>query len=725
MADIKVTNNTPGTVVPKTGASGVASLVMPNDQKPAVRVTDGIKPAPPPPPPPPPVPKKPSSSPWDEDVPETPAKTVPTTIGNLHEQEALELPKKVEEKVGQKIPATQFIGNQADKDAIAMMQNSNPEDWDWFGGEGQPKNQALAAPNTEKINLNAVPPATPPPLVAPLGQPQNMAGDIKKPVAVAQAGAPVPVVNQPASLGQPTMPPPPAPIPSPPAPSGPFSIFTRLFRRKETAAATLPQTPSLPIAEQSTSRLKKIVLGAVGLVVVLVILIMMTEMGIVSLKLENVYGAIGLEKLWGGLPPDAEQALAYSFSNTKNHPNYKIKGTMNLRIDSSVKSDIVSPLVSMVEKSQYALRDKSIGPTILATKTASDTYIISDPTSTTSSSSSSSTDSSTSTSTSGTPGNTTSTDTSTSSTITTTTTLQSTVLDLETNVALKSTTSGTQAKISFKKDEIDEELDLVNIGQNLFVKGTTDVNFGSTDPAEFVKYQIQSLEDKSIGQDIFDIKTSSGLTIKGARVGNEVASGVRCYKYQLDSVEIGSALTGLGITADYVQTATGQIWIGIRDKTIRQAKLKITTPISSAVTMIDLDIQFYDYDVINRLDYENEITNAVAPMAPSVVSALSGDTKRKADADAILAALTQYKTANGSYPVSGELLKLNTSGNIIETALVPTYLAALPTDPTADWYYAYKSANGQQCSLSARLESSTDASGQLINGVYLYLKYSN
>ena len=716
MADIKVTNSTPvGAPVagtPIQGTTGAATLIQP--QKPQVKVTDGIRPQPPAPPAPVPAPKKPSSSPWDDDAPEPPVAKAPTIIGTLHDQEALELPKNVVETVGQKIPATAFVGNQAEKEAAAMTQGGKPEDWDWFGSGEQPKNQSLAAPSTQKIDLGSAQAAPQPYL------------------SLAQSQTPAPLTAAVPALSAQVVVPPSQPItaPGPAKFGGPFSIFTNFFRRKAILPApAIPQAPTIPVAK-SGSRLKVGIFVVMGVFLLFVILTAMTEMGVISLSLEKAYGAVGLQNLWKGLPPNAEGALAYSFAATKNHANYKVKGTMNLRIDSSVKSEVISPLISMTSQNQYVTRDQDAGAAISATKTVSDSYVITDPSIGATANSASP---AAPTSDSGVPS--TSTSTSTAATASNNnaasgqapekSTSASTVSNVDTNVALKATSSGTQAKISFKKAGTDEEVDLVSMGQNLFVKGTTDINFGSTDPAEFVRYKIQSLEDKSISRDIFDIKNNSGLSIKGVRTGNEIAGGVRCFKYRIDGVELGSALSGIGITSDYVQTATGQIWIGVKDKTIRRAQLKITTPISSAVTMIEVDLQFYDYDVINKLDYQNEITSAVAPVAPTVMATLSGDTKRKADVDAILSALLQYKAVTGSYPVSSELLKLSVSGNIIETALVPKYLASLPSDPMASWYYAYKSSNGQQCSLSSRLESSSDASGQLVNGTYLYLKYSN
>lgn len=63
----------------------------------------------------------------------------------------------------------------------------------------------------------------------------------------------------------------------------------------------------------------------------------------------------------------------------------------------------------------------------------------------------------------------------------------------------------------------------------------------------------------------------------------------------------------------------------------------------------------------------------------------ANDTKRKSDVNAILNAVGQYAADhNGSLPaaVTGSKLEISTTGADICNAIVPTYIAALPVDPT-------------------------------------------
>lgn len=63
----------------------------------------------------------------------------------------------------------------------------------------------------------------------------------------------------------------------------------------------------------------------------------------------------------------------------------------------------------------------------------------------------------------------------------------------------------------------------------------------------------------------------------------------------------------------------------------------------------------------------------------------ANDTKRKSDVNTILNAVGQYAADNnGALPagVTGTEQEISTAGADICTALVPTYVAALPVDPT-------------------------------------------
>lgn len=82
------------------------------------------------------------------------------------------------------------------------------------------------------------------------------------------------------------------------------------------------------------------------------------------------------------------------------------------------------------------------------------------------------------------------------------------------------------------------------------------------------------------------------------------------------------------------------------------------------------------------------------------------DEQRKADLGKIKEALLNYYAGQGQFPIA-QSLTLLTTGNILETELVPTHLSALPADPSTAKSYGYKS-DGTTFTLTAILDDSSD-----------------
>lgn len=268
----------------------------------------------------------------------------------------------------------------------------------------------------------------------------------------------------------------------------------------------------------------------------------------------------------------------------------------------------------------------------------------------------------------------------------------------------------------------DNKITLINKDDKLYVNGNENISYkNNKDENKWSAYTIGSLKDKNIQKDFFNLNSNQELSVEGIRVGSEKINDEMSYKYSLASIEIGNMLASFGITSDMIQTASGDIWIGVKSKFIRRLALKINTPTSSSVSQINLDINFYDYDVTNDI---KEVDSTAIVEEQTIKT---GDQKRKTDVETILSALKEYKDANGSYPNSSDkLVPLNTSENIVKSALVPTYLSELPVDENDlfGWYYAYKS-NGTTCSVSSRLENTDDPEGQMANNLILYIKYNS
>lgn len=717
-----------------------------------------------------------NSSPWEEelDFVDEPKKSEPKIIGTLDneapkiESKPFNVPKEIDEKVGQKVPAASFIDQ-----PVPKPNNISPKFENKSNLESQPK--VNAAPN-----LNPKP-AAPSLAAAPIKQntrqsevapefdfdfifdtpPSNKTTDIPE-AGSQQKSAAIPVntsnVPKPISNLQPS-----AAVANKTAERGMDQssnsiIGTRPIENKPKMPASSasafsgnsisenkidrPQSPiikpqdivSQPNSKAAVKPVKKESSGSTGFfkrpivvfglpcLLFIFSLIFLTEFGIISLGIEKIYGAIGIERLWGGLPKSTEGGLIYSAIEMQKNPNFKTGGTLQIKIDNSIKSDLITP-ISFSKNSTYASRDTSLSPYQKALKTVSDDYYyyetdvsVADDTASSDSVSSStpSVDSSVSSSSQSGTDSTSKEDASTEKTG---------FSQLEASVSLKSSSNGISTALNFLRDGIPSEINLLSAEKNLWVKTSDNIKYDNNSKTNtWVKYELDV--EKNVGQGFFNYSPDNGFSVEGKRAGNEKIDGVRCYRYNIESLEIGKSLAPIGIDSDMLQSATGDIWIGVKDKLIRRAKLKLTTPVSSAISLIEVELNFSEFGISNSIDVPALEQSALS--AGLANNSIEGDDRRKNDVDDILKALKDYKEDNGKYPISNELLKLSQSGNIIEKALVPKYLNSLPFDPkiTEGWYYAYKS-DGDKCSVSARLEDPDDEDGQYVNDILLYLKYNN
>lgn len=667
MADVPINNG----VVPNNGSTNVVanSVVTPSNSV---------------------LPKKPTGSPWDEELPEPniQQKGNPKVVGSLDQTpvpesaqtKTLKLPENVEEKVGEKIPATNFIGNtppgaEAPKPPVPPENQPGIKPRQGFFGSLFKK----SAPNTPPV----------PPL------------NMQPPVSFApQAVSPPPLLGV---------------NPTPLAKNSPQPLADQRQKKAPTNHAV-------------GGPIKKILILIPSLLLVFGFAVALTEIGLLSIGVEKIYGKLNIEQLWGGLSINTESALGRSALEMQRHSDYKITGDINITIDKSIKSDIVSPLLSVATNNLLA-KDESVGLGIAATKTqSSDDYYYYNSNSNNSNLNSNNNKNSNLNSNSNSNINSNynsnanlnaNVNQNTNNSNHSSAESYSGTKAVEGKLNLKTTENGTEAEIKINNAS-GSTIKLINSANKLLVKSSGDIIY-SDDKTKWSEYTINSLKNKTVQKDIFSLRPDAGFSVSGQRVGNEKIGESRCFKYHINSLEIGDSLASLGITSDLVPTLSGDVWIGIKDKLIHRIDIKITTPVSSAVRMVSIDAVFSDFDVKNTL---TTVSNE-EKTAGKIGAALTGDAKRKADIDSILVALKQYKTENKSYPISSELLKLNVSDNAITKILVPRYLLAMPQDPQEGWYYAYKSADGKSCSVSSRLENQSDPTGSLVNNVLLYLKYNN
>jgi len=711
-----------------------------------------------------------SSSPWEEelDLPETPSKKEPAILGSLdpssntdtEQPVPFNVPQNIEEKVGQKVPAENYIVPQepavvgepmsiaqpvtptienipAPKPAenIAKIETVSPAQPDFFAN-----NTAEALPEAPSTSSSP----------SPIDKTSDVSQKPKKNIfnifsKFSKKKSPAIEKSEPVS---------PAPAAKEVVSAFPSSFENKGLLPEKQKSEVVPAKDLAP-AKRFNFFSNSRVVPVFGVFVFFAFLIGLTELGLLSLGVEKIYGAVSIEKIWGGLPADSERAFLKSALEMQKHPNFKISGNITMSIDSSIDSPITSPLLSAaVRKDTFAKKDQDASVSIRAIKTATDDngdiYDMYDIGTTTPSSADTSSDSTTldtsssvdnSSSDSATDGSVSdssadlnseydSSSTSSDSTDSSSSSQEeaSTIQEITADFQTKSNIDGLETNVNVNGPSETSKVDLILDNGELLVKSDAFKFSNNAEVDKWLSYSIANLEGKSLQNSFFAIDVGSGVSITGKRSSNEKIGGVRCYKYSISSIEIGNALSSIGITSDMVQGISGDIWIGVNDKLIRKANLKFITPVSSSVSSFTIILEFSDFDVENKISFpdESEIitTSADASDDQQAATTNSKDQQRKSDVNKILAALKEYKKDNVSYPISSSLLKLNTTDNMIRAALVPKYISEWPGDPIDGWYYAYKS-DGKKCSISARLENPSDSEGQIVGGVFLYLKYNN
>ncbi len=493
----------------------------------------------------------------------------------------------------------------------------------------QPPVQAPVSGPAVQTTQPPQPLSQPQPVIVPPIQPV-VAMPSPQPLAPASPQPPVPnqqgrtfVVPENVSDAQP------GPVAQPPAAPAQKSGLSKLFaglKRQPKAENQLADSLVPPETVSAGSRFKsKTAIVFYVLLIILVVvsgLIYLTEAGVLSIGLEKVYGTVGLEKIWGGLPSDSETALAKSFLTMKDHQQFKVSGTIALNIDKTIKNTITTPLVSENE----TIDRIAVLPikAILADVTTSTDPAATDPNATGSSSSTDTTSTSTDTT-----GSTSTTDTSTATpadqsaelTYTDTTTTKA----INTTITGSFGNAGNDVEIKVVKPIGSQTIELKNQQGSLWVK-SDQISFNDkAEAGKWLLYNLASLGTTGFVSQTLAVDSAKGFSAEGTRQANEKVGLVRCYKYALNNVELGSSLAGIGVSSDSIQNITGTVWIGVKDKLIRRIDLKVTTSPSSPIIQINLSLNFSDYDSNNSFTAPDsaetiEPANSTTSTATSSVS---------------------------------------------------------------------------------------------------------
>jgi len=471
----------------------------------------------------------------------------------------------------------------------------------------------------------------------------------------------------------------------------------------------------------------------------------LTEAGILGIGLEKVYGLVGAESLWGGLPRNPEKALGMSAQAMQKQLDFKIKGSISMTVNKTIKSPITSPLVSAINL-PFALRDTN---TIIGIKAITTQYDYYGDSTSNSATTDSSTSDSTADSSAGTD----------SSTSTAAPILgdqssnsayqpeESTIKQVDADIEGQSSDQAIKTDLAIKKlVGSGSTVSLLSTKNQLFVKSSQDIKFaGNAESSKWLEFNINNIQSENPFKDLASIKLDQGFSIIGRRSGNEKVGSIRCFKYSIDNLEIGDSLDFLGIKKDSVQKIEGNIWIGVADHYLHKIDLKIIPSISSSISQMSITLEMYDYGIENSIQIpalaDKIIANitadstatasaaSTATATPSVAAAVTmgeQDQTRKSDLQNIKTALEKYKTANSKFPVANAMIHLDAKDNVVQKALVAEYITGIPADPKAadGWYYGYKS-DGKTFTLSARLENTADKEVTKVGDIYLHWVYNN
>ena len=133
------------------------------------------------------------------------------------------------------------------------------------------------------------------------------------------------------------------------------------------------------------------------------------------------------------------------------------------------------------------------------------------------------------------------------------------------------------------------------------------------------------------------------------------------------------------------------------------------------------------YKTPNKYDNDNDNINDMEEEALSS-SIIERDSQRVSDLRLISVMIENYKMKIGSYPLSHTIIKLSGDNSVVRKIKVysNTEIPVDPKDP--DYYYGYKSLDGESFELTARLENVDDPRCDLeikeSSGICIY-KYQN
>lgn len=382
-----------------------------------------------------------------------------------------------------------------------------------------------------------------------------------------------------------------------------------------TAQAATPASELMPAENQGNkkSKLAPIILGIVGAIIIAIAgIVALTEMGIMSLGFEKAYGTVGLERLWGGLSIKSETALAQSMSVMKSVKDFKVTGTVNLTIDKTVDNTVTKELISKINqnvlhKDTPILSDIVTAAILAVEETTEEDYLLEDEEDSSSTSSTSSYDYESLLQEDETSSSSTLYLTSSSSSSSSTEQTDYPAYIAKSSQSLKTVESTISASFSEEGMEADivTSRSVGSAGLSLIMRDgmiatkSDNLQFDDNAGTDWSSYDFLEGDDAS-GQ-IFAISEYDGVSVTGSRISTEKIGNDLCYKYQINSLEIGEALLDMGVEGEMIQSISGSVWIAIKTKQLTKIDLKINLGPGMAITQINASLTLSGFGETNDI----------------------------------------------------------------------------------------------------------------------------
>jgi len=419
-------------------------------------------------------------------------------------------------------------------------------------------------------------------------------------------------------------------------------------------------------------------------------LIFATEEGYLKLGLEKYYNAIGLERLWGGLPHDPKKALLQSLLKMQKVQTLHFFGSIsaegNLSTGDIPKLTKISPLFSQQEQVLG-----SIAESISANMNIEGDYQK--------------------------PNN-----------------LSATV-KFELPEGLLSVPL-TQNSVPVLDLRVVDNKFYFKIPILSTVYGSEFSKWIKVDSGEYSAQR--EITKEEVEKKINDFANA----IKSSQRSSDKVSGKSVYRYQLvlDMNKFGNQ-PGKQTSIPLSDIRLG-VYIGKRDHLIYRISIdeEIGANASGAQTTYakvkgQIDFSNFNKSVSIETPDETEVveeglmgllskisSQTPSPYGETDLSVQMRDLKRKNDLKKIKSLLEDYHKDNGQYPVSIEIDKTNNEEGVLSTALVGKYTSSpLPVDPkNPEYWYGYKS-DGTSFTLWSLLENKTDPEGVMDGKWFKYI----